>query len=147
MISATGSARPIRLFGVNLTNEQSLLPDLRSSKIEGQSNFVNPGLVLGNLGVDFELTPKLRMINNVNFLWFDSTNVLRQYTFDGNIHRFIGVDLSTGFEYRPLLSNNVIMRLGLATLLPGRAFRDLYDPVADDVNPMFAAFADVTLAF
>jgi hypothetical protein len=47
----------IPLFGVNLTNRQSLLPDLRSSKLEGQSNFVNPGLFLVNGGIDFELTP------------------------------------------------------------------------------------------
>ena len=38
----------IQLFGVNLTNRESLVPDLRSSKIEGQSNFVNPGLWLVN---------------------------------------------------------------------------------------------------
>ena len=38
----------IRLFGVNLVNRGSLLPDLRASKIQGQANFVNPGLYLAN---------------------------------------------------------------------------------------------------
>ena len=137
----------IRLFGVNLTNRGSLLADLRSSKIEGQSNFVNPGLFLFNLGVDLELTPKLRMINNVNFLWFDETAVLEQFTFDGNIHHFIGVDPSIGFEYRPFLNNNVIMTLGFSGLLPGAGFRDLYDKFSKDVNPLGAAFLELNLNF
>ena len=34
----------IRLQGVNLVQRLSLVPDLRSSKIQGQANFVNPGL-------------------------------------------------------------------------------------------------------
>ncbi len=33
----------IPLFGVNLVQRLSLVPDLRSSKLQGQSNFVNPG--------------------------------------------------------------------------------------------------------
>src|SRR5260370_27161911 len=67
----------IKLLGVNLTNRESLVPDLRSSKTEGQSNFVNPWLWLANVGIDFELTPKLRLINNCYFLWFDEGNSLR----------------------------------------------------------------------
>jgi hypothetical protein len=137
----------IRLFGVNLTNRGSLLPDLRSSKIQGQSNFVNPGLILVNAGVDFDLTPKLKMINNVNCLWFDDTNVLEQFTFDGRIHRFIGVDPSMGFEYRPFLNNNVIVKLGLSGLLPGQGFRDLYDKISNDVAPLGAAFMELNLNF
>src|SRR6185295_3885086 len=57
----------IPLFGVNLVNRFSLVPDLRSSKFQGQSNFVNPGLMLVNGGMDFDITPKLRTIANVNF--------------------------------------------------------------------------------
>src|SRR5262249_23402281 len=108
----------IKLFGVNLVNRQSLIPDLRSSKGEGQSNFVNPGLFLANAGMDFELTPKLRMINNVNFLWFDETEPLKTFVFQSNLNSYIGADLSTGFEYRPLLSNNAIVVLGVSTLIP-----------------------------
>jgi hypothetical protein len=137
----------IQLFGVNLTNRMSLVPDLRSSKIEGQSNFVNPGLWLLNAGMDFELTPKLRMINNLNFLWFDQTESLQMLLFQDRIHSYIGADLSTGFEYRPLLSNNVIMRAGLSTLIPGAGFQDLYRRLTDRVNPMLASFLEMELAF
>ena len=104
----------ISIDGVNLKSRFSLLPNLRSSKIEGQANFVNPGLNLYNVGMDMDITPRLRMINNVNFLWFDSTNVLQSFLFQGGISRHIGTDISSGFEYRPRLNNNVIFTQGVA---------------------------------
>ncbi len=137
----------IRLFGVNLVQENSLIPDLRSSKTQGQSNFVNPGLILVNFGVDFDLTPKLKMINNVNCLWFESTQVLKTFVYDSGIQNHIGTDLSTGFEYRPLLSNNIVMLFGVSTLLPGSGFKSLYDPKTSTVSPLVAAFVELNLAF
>jgi hypothetical protein len=137
----------IGLFGVNLVNRQSIVPDLRSSKFQGQSNFVNPGLTLGNVGVDFELTPKLRLINNASFLWFDKTNSLERYTFDGHLDREIGADLSTGLEYRPLLSNNIIFTAGVMTLLPGRGFKQLYGHLDKDVDPLLAGFVEMILTY
>src|SRR5439155_12660170 len=98
-------------------------------------------------GIDFELTPKLRMINNCNFLWFDETESLKTFTFQGNIRDYIGVDLSSGFEYRPLLSNNAILTAGLSMLIPGGGFKDLYNRLTDSVNPMLAAFMQVELAY
>ena len=46
--------------GVALTSPDSLLPDLRTNKEEGQANFVNPGIFLVNAGADFDLTTKLK---------------------------------------------------------------------------------------
>jgi hypothetical protein len=96
---------------------------LRSSKIEGQSNFVNPGLWLVNFGVDLDLTPKLKLVNNVNLLWFDEVAVLEQFVFQGPIERHIGTDLSIGVQYRPLLSNNAIVTFGVSGLIPGTGFK------------------------
>ncbi len=123
------------------------MPDLRSSKIEGQANFVNPGLFLVNTGVDFELTPKLKMINNCNFLWFDDTEVLKQFLFTNTVHDFIGVDLSSGFEYRPLLSNNVILTCGVSTLIPGQGFKDIYNSLSHSVNAQVASFFQLELRY
>ena len=120
---------------------------MRSSKIEGQSNFVNPGLYLGNVGIDFEITPKLRAITNANFLWFDNTAVLRQFVYQQNIAQSIGTDLSLGFEYRPFLSNNVIMKFGLSTLIPGNGFHNLYDNIDTPVHALFAGFVDLRLMY
>jgi|GEM_PF-260889 len=116
----------IQLFGVSLVNRNSLVPDMRSSKFQGQSNFVNPGLHLFNLGMDFELTPKLRLITNANYLEFAHTAVLEAFTFQSGIDETIGVDLSAGFEYRPFLNDNVLIEAGYAALITGRGFDDLY---------------------
>jgi hypothetical protein len=137
----------IKLFGVNLVQRESLVADLRSSKIDGQANFVNPGLLLGNAGVEMDLTPKLKMVNNVNFLWFDEVAVLKQFVFQERIHRYIGTDLSMGFEYRPLLSNNVILLCGVSGLIPGQGFKDLYNNLRDTQGPLAAAFLELNLAY
>ena len=125
----------------------SLLPDLRSSKTQGQSNFVNPGLFLANFGVDFDLTPKWKLVNNVNLLWFDEPGVLEQFVFQGKVHHFIGVDVSSGLEYRPLLSNNVIMRFGVSSLAPGRGFSDIYENLTGPVRTLFAGFFETKLQY
>jgi hypothetical protein len=137
----------IGLLGVNLVNRLSLLPDLRASKDEGQANFVNPGLELLNYGMDFEVTQKLRLISNVNFLWFDSTNVLEQFVYQDKIHRHIGTDLSLGAEYRPWLNNNCIIDGGIAGLIPGQGFHDIYDNIDGGVSTQIAGFVDVTLTY
>jgi len=146
----------IRLFGVGLTQRLSLVPDLRGSKPQGQSNFVNPGLQIVNLGMDFEITPKIKAITNANFLWFDQTAVLEQFTFQSDIDPRIGTDLSLGLEYRPLLNDNVQLIGGVSMLIPDSGFDDLYgvtDPftldntAASDVPNLYAAFIDVILTY
>lgn len=137
----------IPLFGINLVQRESLFPDMRSSKFQGQSNFVNPGLLLGNLGLDLDLTPKLKMINNVNLLWFNQTEVLEQFVFQAHIHHFIGADISSGIEYRPLLNNNVIFVFGVAMLFPGDGFHDLYNRLDHTVPPLGQAFLETILTY
>ena len=139
--------QPIKLLGVNLKQANSLVPDLRAAKAEGQANFVNPGLELVNFGMDFELTPKWRLVSNANLLWFYNTAVIEQFVFQSDIRRFIGTDLSLGMEYRPLLNNNCIVRAGIASLLPGQGFQDIYDPFVGKVGPLVATFVDVRLTY
>lgn len=113
--------------GVGLVGPSSLLPSLRTNKEEGQANFVNPGLWLGNLGADFEVTPKLRAFVNVNYLRFDKTAPLELLLFQRPIRHSIGTDLGLGFEYRPPLSENITIRGGAAALQPGQGLHDLYN--------------------
>ena len=40
--------------GVGLTQGESLIPSLRSSKIEGQANFINPGIFIANAATDID---------------------------------------------------------------------------------------------
>jgi hypothetical protein len=137
----------IQLFGVRLTNDRSLVPDLRSSGIQGQSNFVNPGIFIFNLGLDMDLTPKLRSITNANYIMFDETEVLATYTFQGDVDKEVGLDISTGFEWRPFHNDNAIVLFGVSALLPDEGFKDLYNELDGDVETFFAAFADVILTF
>jgi hypothetical protein len=128
--------------GVNLVNRNSFVPDLRTSKEQGQANFVNPGLFLYNVGVDADLTPKLKLITNASYLQFDSTEPLKLLLHDNKIGHDIGVDLSVGLQYRPFLNNNAIINIGVATLIPGRGFRDIYTS-----QTLYSVFAGVTLTY
>ena len=125
----------------------SLVPDLRSSKIQGQANFVNPGLILPTFGMDFDVTPKLKMITNYNLVWFDKTDVLQQFLFQGNIDRFVGFDMGYGFEYRPLLSENVLFVGGVQMLIPGRDSETFTTTSTAGSNALVAGFINVVFTF
>ncbi len=113
--------------GVALVGPNGLLPDLRSSKDEGQSNFVNPGLVLLGIGADADITPTLRILGNVSHLSFANTSVLEVLRAQANISHDIGVDISTALQYRPFLSQNIVLSASIAALLPGDGFKELYN--------------------
>jgi hypothetical protein len=111
--------------GVGLVSPDSLVPDLRTSKTEGQANFVNPGLFLYNAGVDMDITPKLRGFVNLNLLRFAHTDPLELLLFQSNIHAGIGADTGIGFAYRPPLSENMVITAGIDALVPFQGFRDI----------------------
>ena len=118
----------IRLLGSGalLTTPGSLIPSLRSSKEEGQANFVNPGIFLANAGVDFDITPKLKGYANFNYLRFDRTEPLESLLFQSPIHHAIGEDAGIGVEYRPPLTENIVLTGGASALQPGQGFKDIY---------------------
>jgi hypothetical protein len=129
--------------GVTLVNRGSLLPDLRTSREEGQVNFVNPGLRLASVGVDAKLTTKLEALATLNYLTFDHTAVLEGLLFQAPLDREIGWDLSLGARYRPFLNQNMIVQAGVAGFLPGRGFEEIFEE--DDV--LYQAFGSVVLTF
>jgi hypothetical protein len=119
---------------VGLKQGGSLVPNLRSSKTQGQANFVNPGVYLWGLGTDIDVTPKLKAFLNLNYIRFAETDPLRTALLTDKIDRELGLDLSLGIQYRPFLTDNVILSAGWGVLLPGRGYKDIYrrstDPVA-----------------
>jgi hypothetical protein len=121
------NSQPIRIFGVGLVQKQSLLPSLRSSKFEGQSSFVNPGLWLFNAGYDADLTPEIRVIANVNYLRFAYTASLDYFLHQPSIANDIGIDYGLGLVYRPLFSNNIILSAGVSALTPLEGFEAIYE--------------------
>lgn len=112
--------------GVALTSPDSFLPDLRASKEEGQANFVNPGIFLVNAGADFDLTTKMKLITNVNYMRFHHTAPLDLLLFQSNIKPAIGTDYSIGVNYRPPLSENIVITGGIAALTPGTGLKQIY---------------------
>lgn len=128
--------------GVNLFNRLSLFPNLRPGKEEGQSNFVNPGLRLYNVGVDAEVLPQLKLITNASFLQFDDVATLNALRQDGSFSRDLGFDLSSGVLYRPFLNNNVQLRGGVAALFTDQGFENLF---GDDV--LWDVFTNVILLY
>jgi hypothetical protein len=120
------SAIALTQTGVLLKAPGSLLPDLRSNKFEGQASFVNPGVLLVGLGLDAEITPKLKGVVNANYLRFDKTGALDLLLFQPGIRKSIGIDLGAGFLWRPLLNENVLIEGGFTGLLPGSGFDDIY---------------------
>jgi hypothetical protein len=112
---------------VLLKPPNTFLPSLRSNKFEGQSNFVNPGLRLAGVGIDAEVTPKVKAVLNANYLWWDKVESLKALLFQSTIDKPIGLDWGFGVVYRPLLNENVVITTGLTGLLPGRGFDLVYD--------------------
>ena len=116
--------------GVTLSGPNGVLNDLRSSKDEGQSNFVNPGMLLAGIGADIDLLPQLRLALNCNDLSFADTRVLDVARSQSGIPKHIGEDLSASLIYRPLMTQNVVVRASYARLVSQRGYQALF-PKAD----------------
>lgn len=149
------NSQGIRLTGtgVALVNADSLLPTLRSSKTEGQANFVNPGILIVNAGFDADLTVKWKLILNANYLRFQHTEPLEQLLFQPDISNNIGIDYGGGILWRPRLSENIIVSAGASSLIPGNGFKVIYSSnctgqgCGADSKILYAVFADVKFTY
>jgi hypothetical protein len=117
---------PLATTSLELKGRNSLLPALRGSKIEGQPNHINPGLILFGFGADFELTPKVRLTFQANKLFFHKTEALEALLFQDRVRNDIVWDLSLGLRYRPLLIDNILVNFGGAAFIGGSGFRDIF---------------------
>ncbi len=130
--------------GVALSARNALLPALRSSKEEGQSNFVNPGLYLFGVGGEIDLLPELRLTLHTSRLDFAHTEVLRTLRAQRSVANEIGYDLSAAILWRPLFIENVIVRASGAVLVPGKGFNDLYD---DRYDLLYSTLLNLVLIY
>jgi hypothetical protein len=113
--------------GVALSGRNGVLPSLRSSKDQGQSNFVNPGLVLIGMGADADITPELRVLGNISKLDFVHTETLSVLRNQRVSSKALGIDVSAGIQYRPFMSQNIVLNASAAALVPGAGLKQLYD--------------------
>ena len=129
--------------GVALVERGSLLPSLRSSKDEGQPQYVNPGVQIASLGLDVDVTPRLKAIFTGNYIRLDATESVEELLFQGDISNELGVDISAGLKYRPYLNQNVAIVGGAAAFIPGQGFKDIYERD----KPLYHVFMNVILTF
>lgn len=140
-IPFAGGGRVISINGRN-----GILNSLRSSKEQGQSNFNNPGTIFVGVGGDFDLSPQTRISANFNHLWFADTSSLQALRNEGSIPKDIGFDLSVAAIWRPKATQNIVGRLSMATLLPGKGFQDLFDNKRGN-DAYFSILANMILSF
>ncbi len=74
-IPLTGTG--VLLFGAEQPDARPCAPGL----FEGQANFINPGILLFNAGLDAKITPKLRATLNVNWARFTAPKFWRRVLF------------------------------------------------------------------
>ncbi len=131
--------------GVALSGRNGVLPSLRSSKDQGQSNFVNPGLLLLGIGADADLMPELRVIGNLSYLRFQDTTVLGVLRNQAPPDREIGWDVSAAVQWRPFMSQNLVLNASAAALLPGKGMKQLYDE--DRRGPQYSILVNLLLNY
>src|SRR5437588_8071239 len=120
-----------------LKNKFSLLPNLRN-KFDNRSNFVNPGLLLWNIGADLRVTPKLKMVTNLSYIRFARAGILQQIAHDPAINGGFGTDLSVGAKFRPFENENLFIVTGAAVLFPQGGYGRLIQSTRPLVSPTFA---------
>ncbi|HET9580616.1 MAG TPA: hypothetical protein VFP44_22505 [Usitatibacter sp.] len=138
--------QPIPLIGgggVALSGRNGVLADLRASKDQGQSNFVNPGLMLAGIGGDVDLTPQTRLIGNLSYLRFAATEVLGVLRNQAPPPREIGWDVSGAVQWRPFMSQNVVVNASAAALFAGSGLKALYP----DERVRYSMLVNVVAAF
>lgn len=131
--------------GTALSIRNGVLASLRSSREHGQSNFINPGLHLFGVGADVDVSPRLRVIGNVNYLEFDNLSSLAALRNQRLHSTTIGVDVSVGVQYRPYFTQNIVINASVAALLPGKGLRELYGNAVDSTQ--YSALVNVLLTF
>ena len=130
--------------GVALSGRNGILPSLRSSKDQGQSNFINPGLALVGIGADFDVSPQLRIFSNVNDLYFMTTGPLEALRNQAINSRHIGIDTSAGIHWRPLFNQNLVLNASAAILRPGDALKSLY---GNDQGNLYSILLNAVLTY
>ena len=144
---------------VNFKQRDSLVIDFRTSKSEGQANFVNPGTLIFGYGFDADILPKLKSFINVNYIRTVTTETTELVLFTNHASNDFALDCSIGFEYRPLLTNNIIITAGSGFLIPRWGYKDIYrtntvpvfgfpGPPPGHVDPfLYSAIVTLTLTY
>lgn len=114
----------IQLGNTTLLRGNSVFPSLRGANATSQ--FVNPGIIAVNPGVDVAVTPKTLFEANVNYARFEDTASLELLTKREKVSSEIGYEVNAGLTYRPFLNEQVILFAGGAVFVPGQGIKDTF---------------------
>ena len=64
---------------------------------------------------------------NANYLRFDRTEPLQTILFQDGIRHSIGTDVGAGIEYRPPLTENIVLTAGASALVPDIGFKQIFN--------------------
>ena len=96
-------------------------------------------------GADFDVSPQLRVVSNVNKLYFVNTSSLSVLRNQGPISKDIGIDVSAGVQFRPFMSQNLVLNASAAALIPGKGFKQLYDE--NKRGPQYSVLVNLLLTY
>ncbi len=131
----------VQLGGVTVLRGNSVFPSLRGANATSQ--FVNPGTLALNPGIDMTLTPKLAAEANYNYVRFDDTSSLTAVAGGRRVGNEVGHELNAGVTWKPFLNEQVILFAGGAVFSPGRGIKDTFgndDPVYKTVVRLILTF-------
>ena len=96
---------------------------------------------------------------NVNYIRTIDTAPTELVLFTNHASNDFALDCSAGFEWRPLLTENIIVSAGAGFLIPAQGYKDIYrtntmpvpgypQPAAGHVDPfLYSAIVTVTLTY
>ena len=114
----------VQLGNTTLFRGNSIFPSLRAANATSQ--FVNPGILAVNPGLDVAVTPKTLFEVNFNYARFDNTSSLTRLAGNRSVAKDIGYEMNAGLTYRPFLNEQVILFAGGGVLFPAQGLRDLF---------------------
>jgi hypothetical protein len=131
----------IQLGAVTVLRGNSVFPSLRGANATSQ--FVNPGALALNPGIDMILTPTLAAEANYNYVRFDDTSSLTAVAGGRRVSNEVGHELNAGVTWKPLLNEQVILFAGGAVFIPGRGIKDTFG----NDDPVYKAVVRLVLTF
>jgi len=84
----------------------------------------------------------MRITTNVNWVRLDKTEVIQRLLFQGDINKNVGVDGSVGVQYRPLLTDNLLVTAGVSVFKPSTGFKQILKN-----GTFYSPFLVATLAY
>jgi hypothetical protein len=130
----------IQLGAITVLRGNSVFPSLRGANATSQ--YVNPGVLAVNPGIDLTLTPTTLFEANYNYAQFDDTASLVGVA-GRNVSNEIGHEFNAGVTWKPLLNEQLLVFAGGAVFLPGQGIKDTFG----NDDPVYKAVVRVVLTF